>query len=72
MEEENTFTDEQTSLSNTTKVLRLEWDLSMTGKSYYCVVKHVNVEEPIKTKLISSINVLCKYVQNIYKMSLGS
>ena len=61
LEEEIVSTDNNTSLSNTTKSLTLNWDTSLAGKSYYCVINHASVPEPMKRELVSDINVLCKY-----------
>jgi len=58
LEEEVVSTDENTSLTNTTKTLSLNWDTSMAGKSYYCVINHASVPEPMKRELVSDINVL--------------
>jgi len=58
LEEEIVLTDSNTSLSNTTKSLTLNWDTSLAGKSYYCVINHASVPEPMKRELVSDINVL--------------
>jgi len=58
LEEEVVLTDKNTSLSNTTKSLTLNWDTSLAGKSYYCVINHASVPEPMKRELVSDINVL--------------